>query len=133
MGPLALAGPLESLFGQDSRIEAAKIGRQSEHGEAVNCPLGRIKVVPARAISVIARVGVVVIVVPLTEADKRDQPVVAAAVPGPVRLRPEHMTEGIDGKGRIEHHEHPEHSSEKKTSDPADQSAVEGAEQQGKR
>lgn len=133
MGPLALAGPLESLFGQDSRIEAAKIGRQSEHGEAVNCPLGRIKVVPARAVSVIARVGVVVIVVPLTEAEERDQPVVAAAVPRSVWLRSEHMTQGVDGKGRIEHHEHPEHSGEEKTPDAADQSAVEVAQQQGKR
>src|SRR5688500_7054891 len=119
-----VGGWSKPLFRQNGGIQSPKIGGEPEHGEHVNGPLGRIEVVPAGTIPVIARIGVVIIMVPFAETHKRDEPAVTAAIAPTVWLRAEHMAQRIDSEGGIQHHEHPEHAGEKKTADSADDPAV---------
>src|SRR5215813_3060955 len=90
---------LWGLFGKDSRFEAAEIGGEPQHGQSVNHPLGGIEVVPAGTVAVIARIGVVIVVVPFAKAQERDEPAVTAAVMFAVRLCAEHVAERVNGKG----------------------------------
>ena len=135
MGPLTLAGSLGRtvLLRQDGGIQPAQVGGQSQYGQRVNCPLGRINIVPAWAVAVIARIGMVIVVVALAEGETGDEPTVAAAVALAMRLRAEHVTEGIDRERGVQDHEHSEHACEQKTPDAADHAAVEIPQDEGKR
>ena len=84
--------------------------------------------VPLRAIAIIAGIGVMVVMVALPEAYQGDEPAIPAAVMIAVRLRPKHVAQGIDGKGRIQNHEHAEHAGQKKAADSANQAAVQVSE-----
>ena len=66
----------------------------------------------------------VVVVIALAETDEGDQPTVSAAVLCPVRLSADHMTERIDGEGRIEDHEHPEQATHEEPADAPEKRAV---------
>ena len=66
----------------------------------------------------------VVVVIALAEADEGDQPAVAAAVLYPVRLAPDHMAEGVDGEGRVKHHEHPQQATHEEATDPTQERAM---------
>src|SRR5262245_18583888 len=92
----------------DRGVVAAKIARQPEQRESVNDPLRRIKIVPLRSVTKIARVGMMKIMVALPETDEGDQPAIATAVLLSVGLGPHHMAERIDREGRVQDHEHPE-------------------------
>src|SRR5262245_39492590 len=89
---------LVGLFGKDGRFEAAEIGGKPQHGQRVNHPLGGIEVVPAGAIAVIARIGVVIVMVPLAETQKRNKPAVTAAVMFAIGLCAEHVAERVNSK-----------------------------------
>ncbi len=66
----------------------------------------------------------VVVVIALAETDEGDQPAVSAAVLCPVGLVADQMTEGVDGEGRIENHEHPEQAAHEEAADAAQEGAV---------
>lgn len=65
-----------------------------------------------------------VVVIPLAETDEGDQPAVAAAVLRPMGLAANQMTEGVDRKGRVEHHEHPQQATHEEAADSPQERAV---------
>ena len=101
----------------DCGVVTPEIVRKSEHPERVDDPLRGIEIVPLRSVAKIARVGMVKIMIALAKTDKGDQPAVAAAVLRPVRLGPHHVAERIDREGGVQHHEHPEETSQEEGAD----------------
>jgi hypothetical protein len=53
---------------------------QAHFGERVDDPFGRIKIIPVRPVPIIARIGMMIVVVTLPEGDQRDPPVIAAGI-----------------------------------------------------
>ena len=77
----------------DGGVVAAQIAREPEQPEGVNDPFRGVEVIPLRSVSKIARVGVMKVMITLTETDEGDQPAIATAVLRAVGLCPHHMTE----------------------------------------
>jgi hypothetical protein len=83
--------------GYDLRLSlvlvSLEIVSQPKFREGKDKPLGGVKVVPLGAITVIAQVRVMVIVITLTEGHERYPPTVPAAVMGAVGLRAPNVTD----------------------------------------
>src|SRR5262245_45949372 len=118
--PYSSTGLWGVLFGEDGRFEAAEIGGEPQHRQRVNHPLGGVEIVPAWSVAVITGIGVVIVVVSLAKTQEGHKPAVTATVMFAIRLCAEHVAERVNGKGRIQHHEHAEHPGQEKTADPAD-------------
>src|SRR5713101_7390341 len=96
----------------DGGVVAAKIVREPEQREGVNDPFRGVEIVPLRSVAKIACIGVMKIVITLAKTDEGDQPAIAAAVLHAVGLCPHHVTERIDREGGVQHHEHPEETTQ---------------------
>ncbi len=81
--------------------------------------------IPFGAIAIVPEKHVMIVVVSLAERDERDPPTVTAAVPGPVRLRPPHMTDRVDTESRIEHEKRTPYTGQDKTTESTHPAAIE--------
>ena len=77
----------------DGGIVTAKITRKADQRKRVNDPFRGVEIVPLRSVAVIARIGMMKIMIALAETHEGDQPTIAAAVFLAVGLRPDHVTE----------------------------------------
>lgn len=74
-----------------------------------------------------------VIVVPFTERDQRDPPVIPTRIGGVVGLTAPQVAHGVDAKGRVEDREGPPDSGEEKATDPTHPAVGHQADDKGNR
>ena len=101
-----------ALFTSRLRAFPMEVIRQPYQRERIDQPFGRIEIVPFRSFPIVVRIGMVIIVVALAEADERNQPAVPAAVLRAVRLSADHVAQGVDGEGGIQHQDGAQHAGE---------------------
>lgn len=53
---------------------------QTQSVQTVDQPLGRVEIVPAWAIAIIAGIGVMIVMISLSKREQRDEPIIAAGI-----------------------------------------------------
>jgi len=66
----------------------------------------------------------VVVMIPFSKTDQRNPPTIMTTIVSPMRLRADHVTQGINGKGGIENQKHARHASREQRPQSAHQRAV---------
>ena len=83
--------------------------------QAPDPPLRRVPLIPGKAATVVTRKRVVEVMVPSSEHQECEPPIVAGGVPSRIRLRANRMARRVNQKGNMLEQHHPQESAPEET------------------